>query len=129
MQLPSFLQGDSRKRLLQGAAIGFALTVIVGFNWTGYGFGWVTAGTADKLASKRAETATIAVLGPACADKFNAQADVIAKKAVLAKANSWDRRKLFEEEWVRLPGSTYPNSDLVELCSALILKPQSAALK
>ena len=129
MQLPSFLQGDSRKRLLQGAAIGFVLTVVVGFNWTGYGFGWVTAGTADKLAGKRVETAIIAVLGPACAEKFNAQADLVDKKAVLAKADSWDRRKLFPEQWVQLPGSSYPNSDLVDLCSTLILKPQTAALK
>jgi hypothetical protein len=122
-------QGDSRKRLLQGAALGAVLTIVVGFNWTGHGFGWVTAGTADKLARERAQTAVIAVLGPACAAKFNAQTDATAKKAALAQASSWDRRKLFADEWVALPGSTYPNSDLVDLCASLILTPQAAALK
>ena len=126
MQLPSILQGESRKRLLQGMAIGAILTVVIGFNWTGYGFGWMTAGGADKLAGKQVETAVIAARGPICADKFGAQADVADKKLALAKADTWDRRKLFPEAWVSR--TTYPNSDLVELCSAPILRPQSAAL-
>jgi hypothetical protein len=128
MQLPSILQGESRKRLVQGMTIGAIATVVIGFNWAGYGFGWVTAGGADKLAGKRVETAVIAALGPICADKFSALADVADKKLALAKADTWDRRKLFPEAWVSLPGTTYPNSDLVELCSALILRPQAAAL-
>jgi hypothetical protein len=36
------------------------------------------------------------------------------------------RRELFAKEWVTLPGSSYPNSDLIEVCSDLILKPQTA---
>ena len=47
MEVPSMLQGESLKRLLQGIAIGVALTVIVCFNWFSYGFGWTLGGTAD----------------------------------------------------------------------------------
>ena len=32
VRVPSMLQGESLKQLLQGIAIGVALTVIVGFN-------------------------------------------------------------------------------------------------
>ena len=32
MELPSILQGDSLTRLLQGAAAGAAVTMIIGFN-------------------------------------------------------------------------------------------------
>jgi hypothetical protein len=67
-------------RLLQGSAVGFVLTVAIGFNWVGPGFGWVTGGTVDKIADKRAETAVIAVLAPICAEKFLAQPDIAAKK-------------------------------------------------
>ena len=67
---PSFLSGESLTRLLQGIAIGFALTVAIGFNWVGPGFGWVTGGSADKIANSRAETAVIAVLAPICAERF-----------------------------------------------------------
>jgi hypothetical protein len=128
MNVPSFLSGESLTRLLQGIAVGFVLTVAIGFNWVGPGFGWVTGGTVDKIADKRAETAVIAVLAPVCAEKFLAQPDVAARKVALAKTDSWTRRGELPKEWITLPGSSYPNSDLVDACSAEILKPQSQSL-
>jgi hypothetical protein len=129
MNLPSFLSGESLTRLLQGSAIGAVLTVVVGFNWFGPGFGWVTGGNADKLATKRAETATIAVLAPICAEKFLAQPDAAAKKIAFAKVDSWKRREELPKEWITLPGNSYPSSDLVDACAAEIMKPQVAAAK
>jgi hypothetical protein len=35
MQIPSILQGESLKRLLQGAAAGAVATMVVGFSWGG----------------------------------------------------------------------------------------------
>jgi hypothetical protein len=127
MNLPSFLTGESLTRLLQGIAVGFVLTVAIGFNWVGPGFGWVTGGTVEKIANERAETAVIAVLAPMCAEKFLAQPDVAAKKVAFAKVDSWKRRDELPKEWVTLPGESYPNSDLVDACSAVILKPHVAA--
>ena len=125
MQVPSFLSGESLTRLLQGAAAGFVLTVAIGF----------TGGTTEKIANNRAETAVIAILAPICAEKFLAQSDVaaktdvVAKKAAFAKVDSWKRRDELAKEWTTLPGSSYPSSDLVDACSAEILKPQVAAAK
>jgi len=59
-------------------------------------------------------------------DGFNAQSDVIAKRVTLNDTRSWQRRELFPKEWVTLPGGSYPNSDLVDTCSELILKPKTA---
>ena len=135
MQVPSFLSGESLTRLVQGAAAGYVLTVAIGFNWFGPGFGWVTGGTTEKIANNRAETAVIAILAPICAEKFLAQSDVaaktdvVAKKAAFAKVDSWKRRDELAKEWTTLPGSSYPSSDLVDACSAEILKPQIAAAK
>ena len=43
MQVPSILQGESLKRLLQGAAAGAVATIVVGFYWGG----WSLGSTAD----------------------------------------------------------------------------------
>jgi len=39
MQVPSILQGESLKRLLQGAVAGAIATIFVGFNWGGWSLG------------------------------------------------------------------------------------------
>ena len=124
MQVPSILQGESRKRLLQGAAVGAAATIVVGFNWGG----WSLGSTADKMAKERSELAVIAALAPVCADKFRALPDAKAKTVVLSKVYPWKRADEFPNEFVTLPGETSPSSALVDACSTLLLAPKSAAL-
>jgi len=51
MQVPSMLQGESLKRLQQGADAGAVATMIVGFSWGG----WSLASTADKTAKEWSE--------------------------------------------------------------------------
>ena len=51
MQVASTLQGESLKRLLQGAAAGPVATMIVGFSWRGGSLG----STADKTAKEWSE--------------------------------------------------------------------------
>jgi hypothetical protein len=56
-----------RTRLIQGAAVGAALTVALGFNWVGgYGFNWSTGGNAQKMALAASTDAMI----PICVDQF-----------------------------------------------------------
>jgi hypothetical protein len=129
MNVPPALAGESLTRLVQGAAIGWVVTLAVGFNWFGPGFGWVTGRTADKVANKRAETAVIAVLAPICAEKFLAQPDIAARKIAFEKVDSWKRRDELAKEWITLPGNPYANSDLADACSAEILTPKVAAAK
>jgi len=124
MQVPSILQGESLKRLLQGAAAGAIATIFVGFYWGG----WSLGSTADKMATQRSELAVIAALAPVCADKFRALPDSEAKKVALSKVDSWKRRDEFPKELVTLPGESYPSSALVDACYTLLLAPKSAAL-
>ena len=56
MQVPMLLQGESLKRLLQGAAVGAVATMIIGFNWGG----WMLGGTARALADSSAHSAAVA---------------------------------------------------------------------
>ena len=125
MEVPSMLQGDSLKRLLQGAAAGAVATMVVGFYWGG----WSLGSTADKMARERSELAVIAALAPVCADKFRALPDAEAKQVALSKVDSWKRRDEFPKEIVTLPGETSPNYALVYACSTLLLAPKSAALQ
>jgi hypothetical protein len=66
MEMPPILRRDSLTRLLQGAALGAAVTMIVGFNWGG----WVTGGTAKEMTQRSASSAVVSVLSPICVDKF-----------------------------------------------------------
>lgn len=125
MQIPSILQGESLKRLLQGAAIGAVVTMVVGFGWGG----WSLGSTANKMAKDRSEVAGVAALAPVCADKFRALPDAEAKTIALSKVDAWNRREEFPKEFVTLPGETYPSSALVTACSTLLLTPKSAALQ
>ena len=125
MQVPSILEGESLKRLLQGAAVGAVATIFVGFYWGG----WSLGSTTDKIAKERSDIAVVTALAPVCADKFRALPDGAAKQVALSKVDSWKRRDEFPKEWVTLPGETFPSSALVDACSALLLAPKSAALK
>ena len=125
MQVPSTLQGEPLKRLMQGAAAGAVATIVVGFYWGG----WSLGSTADKMATQRSELSVIAALAPVCADKFRALPDFEAKKVALSKVDSWKRRDEFPKEWVTLPGESYQSSALVDACYTLLLAPKSAALK
>ncbi len=124
MQMPSILQGESLKRLLQGAAAGAVATIVVGFSWGG----WSLGSTADKMAKEQTELAAVAALAPVCADEFRALPDAEAKTVALSKVDSWKRAEGFPKEFVTMPGETDPSSALVNACYAL-LAPKSAALE
>ena len=124
MQMPSILQGESPKRLLQGAAVGAIATIVIGFTWGG----WSLGSTADKMAAAQSKLAVVAALAPVCADKFRAQPDAAAKTIALSKVYPWKRTEEFPKEFVTLPGEAGPSSALADACYALLLTPKSAAL-
>jgi hypothetical protein len=55
--------------------------MVIGFSWAG----WMTGGTAIKLADDRANTAVVAALTPICVEKFLQNSDAKANLAVPAK--------------------------------------------
>src|SRR3989442_15847075 len=100
MQVPSILQGESLKRLLQGAAAGAVATIVVGFYWGG----WSLGSTAYKMAKERSELAVVAALAPVGPEKFRALPDAEAQPAGLSKMGSLNRRARFPKEDCTLPG-------------------------
>jgi hypothetical protein len=117
MQMPSILQGDSLKRLLQGAFIGFLATVVIGFGWGG----WTLGSTAKQLADKSASSAVIAALAPICVDKFQHAAGAEANLAELKKVSSWQQTSFVEKGgWATLPGSDVANSSVARACADML---------
>jgi hypothetical protein len=81
------------------------------------------------MAKEQSKLAVIAALAPVCADKFRAQPDAAAKTVAISKVDAWNRAKEFPQEFVTLPGETYPSSALADACYALLMAPKSAALE
>jgi hypothetical protein len=125
MQVPSILQGDSLKRLLQGAATGAVATIFVGFYWGG----WSLGSTAIKLADERANTAVVAALAPICVEKFLQNSDAKANLAVLQKiSTTWEQGDYLEKGgWATRPGATSPDYQLARACAEKLVQAKTAA--
>ena len=125
MQVPSMLQGESVKRLLQGAAAGAVATMFVGFYWGG----WSLGSTATKLADEQANAAVVAALTPICVEKFLQNSDAKANLAVLQKiSTTWEQGQYLEKGgWATQPGATSPDYHLARACAEKLVKIKIAA--
>jgi len=116
MKLPPILQGESLTRLLQGAAAGALVTVVLGFGWAG----WQLESKAQKLASQSAINAVVAALAPICVDKFQHAAGATATLVKLKATDSWKQDSFVTEGgWATFPGNE-PNSNVAEACAKLL---------
>lgn len=98
---------------LVGAAAGAVVLAVVGFSWGG----WVTGGTADKMASDHARLEVVAALVPICVEQSNKDPQVVATLARLKDASSYQRRDmLMKAGWATMPGSSDPNSNVASAC-------------
>jgi hypothetical protein len=127
MEIPSFLQGDSLKRLLQGAAAGAVVAMIVGFNWGG----WTLGSTVEKVTKERSDSAVVAVLAPICVDQFRQAANASANLGELNKFSySWDRDAFIEKGgWAIMPGSEKADSAVAKACAETLASLKAADLR
>ena len=117
MQLPPFLQGDSVTRLLQGAAGGAVIAMVIGFNWGG----WVLGGTAQKMADDGANRAVVAALAPICVDKFRHADEATAKLVALKKTDTWQQDTfIVKGGWATFAGNATPNRNVAEACANML---------
>jgi hypothetical protein len=125
VQVPLILQGESLKRLLQGAAAGAVATLFVGFYWGG----WSLGSTAIKLADEQANAAVVAALTPICVEKFLQNSDAKANLAVLQKISSnWEQGQYLEKGgWATQPGATSPDYHLARACAEKLVQVKIAA--
>ena len=98
-------------------------TIVVGFVWGG----WVTGGTAARMASDAAAGARAQLAAMVCVAGFNLGPDAAAQLAVLKKASSYQRGDmLVKSGWLTMPGSTEPVAGAADICAQKLM---SADLK
>ena len=116
MQTPEIFQGDSPRRLVQGAFFGAVVTVVCGF----YLGGWTLGSNVQKQVSVAEQASVIRVLAPICADKFKNSADAVANFEALNKADSWKRDDMIVKAgWATFPGSE-PDRQVADACAKLL---------
>ncbi len=117
MQTSVWYQGESLKRLLQGAAVGAVATLIVGFGWGG----WMLGSTAKTLADSAASSAVVAAIAPICVDQFQRSADAANNLTELKKTDSWQQAAYVEKGgWAVMPGSKAVDTGVPQACVAIL---------
>lgn len=118
MQTPSFMNGDSPKRLFQGLVVGAVGTIVIGFVWGG----WHLSSTVEKQVATASQTAMVKALAPICADKFERAATGDKGLIVKLKAlSSWERDShLMKTGWATFPGGAEPDDKVAEACATLL---------
>jgi hypothetical protein len=94
-------------------------TIVVGFAWGG----WVTGGTATRMASDAADGARAQLAATVCVASFNNGPDAVAQLAALTKASSYQRGDmLVKSGWLTLPGSTDPVAGAADICVQKLMR-------
>jgi len=117
MQNPAWYQGESLKRLLQGAAVGVVASLAIGFGWGG----WMLGSTAKTLADSTASSAVVAAIAPICVDQFQRSADAAVNLTALKKTDEWQQVTFVEKGgWAMMPGSKAVDSCVPQACAAIL---------
>ena len=99
-------------------AVGGALALaIIGFT----AGGWVTSGTATKMAENASIDAVVSVMTPYCVAQSKSAPNSVEVLAALKVANSYDRRSIIEKAgWATPLGGTTPNTALAVSCNSAL---------
>lgn len=93
------------------------LTMIVGFNWGG----WVTGGTAQKMADATAKNAVVLRLLPMCVDQFNQDPAKVQKLTELKDMSVYKRGGYVEAQgWATMSGEAKPDRQVADACAKLL---------
>ena len=94
------------------------LTMIIGSAWGG----WVTGGTAQKMAEAVAENAVVQRLAPICVVQFNQDPEKDQKLIELKEMSSYQRRDYVKDQgWATMPGEEEPDSKVARECVKLLM--------
>ena len=110
MNMPAILQGDARKRFLQGIAFGAVAAMAIGFIWGG----WVTGDTARGMSAVAENSGRMSVLVPMCVAQFTAADGAVAK---FKAANSYSKDTVVGE-YVKTVAATNMDYSFAKACAA-----------
>jgi hypothetical protein len=95
-------------------------TLFIGFTWGG----WVTGGTAHRMAVQAATEARADLAADVCVSRFQAGSDSVANLAALKASDSWNRGEYIEKGgWATLAGIKEPIDGAARLCAERLMAP------
>jgi len=90
-----------------------------------YGFGWMSAGTAAKITTQKAQDAVVAYATPVCVARFERQPNAASAWQTLKKTDEWNRSDLVVKDgWVAEPGQKLDSDSanaIADTCATKIL--------
>lgn len=111
----------TKTQVFWACAACIAATVIIGFTWGG----WVTGGTAAKMAARAAADARTQLAADVCVARFGKGADAAAQLTALKNSDAWSRDAFIEKGgWATLAGMKEPIDGAAELCAKQLLLAQ-----
>jgi hypothetical protein len=110
MNMPAILQGEARRRFLQGIAFGAVATIAIGFIWGG----WVTGATARSMSAMAETGGRMSVLVPMCVAQFTAAEGAVAK---FKGASSYTKDNVIGE-YVKAVAATNMDYSFAKACAA-----------
>ena len=109
MQVPAYT-----KPAAWGAVAGAVAMMIAGFS----GFGWTTAGTTERIARERADSAVVAALVPFCVAKAQQDGDAAKLMKFRSEESSYSRSQLVRDSgWATVLGMSSPDYALASACA------------
>jgi hypothetical protein len=94
------------------------VTMIVGFTWGG----WVTGGTAQKMADASGEDAIVRRLAPVCVLQFTQDTRKTQKLQGLKETGTWEQADFVKKQgWATMPGEREPDNKVAGECAKLLL--------
>jgi hypothetical protein len=101
-------------------------TMIVGFAWGG----WVTGGSAARMAAHVAHDARAQLAAASCVYRFNQGPEMSAQLAELKKVQSYEVDSLLVKGgWVTMPGDQEPVVGAADICAHTLMNPTVKAEK
>lgn len=95
------------------------LTMIVGFNWGG----WMSSGSAQKVAETMSKDAVIQRLVPICVAQFDQDPDKVAKLGELNKLTSYQQSQFVRDQgWATISGEAKPDTKVAVACAQQLLQ-------
>jgi hypothetical protein len=100
--------------LFWAAAAGAVATIVVGFAWGG----WVTGGSAKRMAEAAAGSARDTLVAAVCVDRFQAGGDAQAQLAALKLLQGYNRSSFIEKGgWAVMPDKSTASRAATSLCA------------
>jgi hypothetical protein len=113
------------KGMLAWTAVGASvLTMVLGFTWGG----WVTGGTATRMAAAAGTSAHVDLASSICAANFAIAPTARAQQEELLALSSYQQRGFVEKQpWALMPGEATASRQVAETCARTIaaMEPES----